>query len=150
MSYTQLLYHIVFRTKYSAQAISIEHEQLLYNYIWGLCMQRNVVLSRIGGMPDHIHMLVQLPATMSVSDFVRDIKALSSKFLRDNLDKFPLFLGWGKSFCALSITNSDKDRVYNYIKNQKEHHLGTSLNDEIVTLLNDANIPFEPKYLFGD
>lgn len=78
MSYTHLLYHIVFRPKNNAPVIKIEHEEHLYRYIWGFIKQKDCVLYRIGGMPDHIHMFVQLPPTYAVSDFMRDIKTATN------------------------------------------------------------------------
>ena len=74
MAYINLLYHIVFRPKNSVSVIPIEKEEMLYRYIWGVIKHKDGVLYRIGGMPDHIHLLVQLPATVAIAHFVRDLK----------------------------------------------------------------------------
>ena len=135
MAYTNLLYHIVFRPKNSESVIPMENEEMLYRYIWGVVKHKNGVLYRIGGMSDHVHLLVQLPATVAIADFVRDLKTSTSVFLKDNKDSFPKFEGWAKSYCALSYSTREKDMVVNYIKSQKEHHKRVSFHDEFLALL---------------
>ena len=60
MSYTNLVYHIVFRTYRSIPAIDEEHERELYAYAHGYITRHRAKLYRIGGMPDHVHLLVSL------------------------------------------------------------------------------------------
>ncbi|CAM2933353.1 transposase IS200 like family protein [Glaesserella parasuis 174] len=80
MSYTRLLYHIVFRTKYGLPTIVEEHEEILYRYIWGYVKEQGVVLYRINGMPDHLHLFVELKATINVADFVKHLKIVPIYF----------------------------------------------------------------------
>lgn len=150
MSYTCLLYHIVFRPKYRTEAITIAHEACLYRYIGGFVRNKKGVLYRIGGMPDHIHLLVQLPPTMSLADFMRDLKTAAHWFLRKKPEKFPLFTGWGKSYCALSCSLSGKDRVIDYIKNQKIHHQRINFQDELRAMLHIQGIAYEEDSLWKD
>ena len=81
MSATVIIYHIVFRPKNSRPVIDIAHEECLYRYIWRYVTEKKGFLHAVGGMPDHIHMLVELPANIAVADFVRDLKTSTSKFL---------------------------------------------------------------------
>ena len=60
MSYTKLIYHIVFRTKYSVKAINKDNERDLYAYIYGIATNYDAYVYRIGGMPDHIHILITI------------------------------------------------------------------------------------------
>ena len=150
MAYTNLLYHIVFRPKNSAQVIVVDKEEMLYRYIWGFVENKKGVLYRIGGMPDHIHLLVQLPATIAVADFVRDLKTSTSVFLKDNKDSFPKFEGWAKSYCALSYSSREKDVVVNYIKSQKEHHKRVSFREEFLVLLRESGVEVDMKYFMVD
>ena len=80
--YRNLLYHIVFRTKYSTEAITIEHEEILYRYLWKSIEEMKGKLYRINGMPDHIHILCDIHPTISISDFLCKLKAKSSSFLK--------------------------------------------------------------------
>ena len=69
MSYTRLFYHIIFRTKHGVHAINEENEQVLYRYIWGFVKEHSSILYRINGMPDHLHLFVELHQTISVAEF---------------------------------------------------------------------------------
>ena len=72
MSYTQSIYHIVFRTKDGQDTIVEEHEKELYVYLYGIVKNKKSHLYRIGGMPNHIHMLVDLHPTIALSDFMKE------------------------------------------------------------------------------
>ena len=67
-------------------------------------------------MPDHIHILAVVPATLAFSDFMRDLKISSSKWLKENVN-FPYFNGWGREYAAFSYAFRDKDLISNYINN---------------------------------
>ena len=95
MSYTQTSYHIVLRTHCSIPAIVEDHERELYSYMLGFINNKGGRLYRIGGMPDHVHLFVSLPATLAMSKFVQELKVSTSKWLKEN-PHFPLF------DCALS------------------------------------------------
>ena len=146
MSYTRLLYHLIFRPQNSIPAITIEYEKDLYRYIWGIVKEKGGVLYRIGGMPDHIHLLIQLPPTMALSAFMHDMKIATHKYLCAQKEKFPLFTGWGKSYCALTCSAMEKDKVITYIKNQKMHHQRRSSQDELLDLLQTNGIAVDMKY----
>ena len=149
MSYTRLLYHIVFRTKYSIPAISIQHEKELYGYIWGIIKNKEGVLHRIGGMPDHIHLCVELSGKQSIAEFMRELKASSSKWLKNNTH-FPLFDGWGSRYAAFTYSIKDKDMIVNYIKNQKLHHSTISLESELRQLLAEHGCQIDERYFMKD
>lgn len=150
MSYLQLLYHIVFRPRYSTPAIPVEHEEKLYRYIWGYVKEKGGILYRIGGMPDHIHLFVQIPPTISVSDFMRDLKTSSNKFLKEHVAEFPKFQGWGKSYCAITHSALEKEKIINYIKGQKEHHKKTSFQDELLSILHECGVTVDMRYFLKE
>ena len=150
MAYINLLYHIVFRSKNSASVIPIEKVEILYRYIWGIVKHKNGVLYRIGGMPDHVHILVQLPATIAVADFVRDLKTATNVYLKENRDSFPKFDGWSRSYCALTYSQNEKDSIINYIKSQKEHHKRVSFRDELLGMLRESGVEVDMKYFMVD
>ena len=148
MSYVSLLYHIVLRTKRSVPAISESHERELYLYILMFVRSRDCVLHRIGGMPDHIHLLVSARPTICLSDFMRDLKTATSKFLKANRNTmFPLFDGWESEYYASTVSKENKDSVKQYIMNQKEHHKVTSFRDEFLRLCKENGIEVDERYL---
>lgn len=149
MSYTKLLYHIVICTKKRIPSISLEYDRELYAFILTMCNNRNVVLYRIGGMPDHIHLLVGLPSTLTVAKFVQEIKAVTSTWLKAN-PHFPLFTYWSKEYAAFSYSAKDKGMIINYIKNQKKHHINQTFIDEYRRFLMDNDIKIDERYFLID
>ena len=127
-------------------------EAFRYNRVVQALLQEREGVEIIEGhlMPDHIHMLVELPSSISVSEFVRVVKVESSKFLSDNYEDFPLFKGWAKEYCALTYSFRDRDVICNYIRNQQQHHLGESLYNELQRLLAENAIEYKSEYLFND
>lgn len=91
-------------------------------------------------MADHIHMLVEIHPTIAVSDFVRELKISTNSWIKLHHEEFPYFESWGKSYCALTYAERDKETIKNYIANQKEHHKKLSFKDEYEALLRDFGI----------
>lgn len=84
---------------------------------------------------------------MAVSDLIRDIKNNSSNFINDNrwvVGKF----SWQKGYAAFSYGQSQVKNVYDYIKNQEEHHRKRTFKEEYIDFLNKFNVPYKEKYLF--
>ncbi|WP_429946057.1 IS200/IS605 family transposase [Bibersteinia trehalosi] len=147
MSYTKLYYHIVFRTLQSVPAINEQNEKALYQYIWAFCQQQKCTLHRINGMPDHLHLLVEIHPSMAVSDFVKQLKNACHKWLEQHSDWFPDFYAWSKGYCALTYSGYEKAKIVNYIKNQKEHHKSINFVDEIRTLMPDIDDEYFERHL---
>jgi REP element-mobilizing transposase RayT len=144
MSYVKLLYHIVIRTKASQPVLSLEHSDNLYRYIWGIIKNKHSVLYRINGMEDHIHILLSLHPTLALSDFMRDLKAESSKMLKRTAG-FEKFSAWSEGYAALTYRLKDKDMVINYIKNQREHHKKQTFRDEYVVFLKEMGLVLDER-----
>lgn len=140
MAHVVLYYHIVWRTKRSERTITEMHERNLYAYILGYCERKRCKLIRIGGMPDHIHMLVSIRPDISVSEFVQVLKTETSKWLSTQHEMFPSFDGWGNGYAAFTYCERDKETVRRYIINQKEHHRGHSFREEYENLLAEWGI----------
>ena len=147
MSYTCLLYHIVIRTKRSERTISEAHERDLYTYIYDFIKHHGCVLYRINGMPDHVHILLSINSSMALSDFMRDLKTATSKMMKNDREKFPMYDGWGAEYFACTVSLSMKEKVRQYIIDQKEHHKGISFREELKTLCRENGIPFDERYL---
>jgi len=144
-SYRQILYHIIFRTKNSAGTIPLTESEELYRYIWGIIKNKNGKLFRINGMEDHIHILSDLPPTIALADYVRDIKANSSSWLNNN-PQFPAFVGWAEGYAALTYAWRDKDMIVEYIKSQREHHKQTDFITEYRKLLEEHEVAIDERF----
>jgi REP element-mobilizing transposase RayT len=144
MSHTHFLYHIVFGTKGHRPFISLEWEAELYAYLGGIVKNHQGKAIEINGMPDHVHLLVRLEPVESFSDFIRDLKASSSKWAKEHQPKF----GWQRRYGAFSVSESVSDSVRNYIRRQKEHHKKQSFKEEYEELLQLHKIDFDERYLW--
>ncbi|MGE0021753.1 MAG: IS200/IS605 family transposase [Draconibacterium sp.] len=149
MSYTRFLYHIVFRTKSSKNTIVEQHEKELYAYILGIISNKKSKLYRIGGIPNHIHLLVDIHPTFAVSDFMKELKEYSSKWLSTN-PNFPDFEGWAVSFAAFSYNFREKQTIIDYIINQKKHHKKISFEDEYRQFLIENGLEIDERYFLKD
>ena len=150
MSYINVTYHIVFAPKYREAVINIEHERELYKFIFNFSEARGVKVWRIGGMPDHVHMLVEIPAKMAISDYMKLIKTESSKYMRSNRN-FPLWKGWGEEYACVSVDASSRQVRIDYIRNQKEHHRKVSFTEEYEDFLREYGFdPSVPIWKQGD
>ena len=150
-SFTKLTYHIVFGTKFRRKSICNEFVEPLYEYIGGTIRNRKGSLIQIGGVEDHLHLLVTLPPTITVADAVRDIKANASKWVNENReetknpgDNFEWQIGYG----AFTVSYSHIEIVREYIQGQRRHHRTKSFDEEYIELLERHNIPFDRKFLF--
>ncbi len=150
MSYNKCIYHIVFRTRASKRVISENHERELYFHFLDYCRKRGCHLYRVGGMPDHVHLLVTIPPHIAVADFVKGIKLSSHKFMELHREYFPMFEAWGTSYCCLSYSSSEVPIIVNYIKNQKEHHRKVGFMEELLALLKENGVEYNPAYLNRD
>ena len=81
---------------------------------------------------------------------MRDLKTSTHRYIYEQKDKFPLFDGWGRSYCALSCSIRDKERIVEYIKNQKEHHQKVGFQDELLKLLKDNGVEVDMKYFLKE
>ena len=149
MSYTNLIYHIVFRTYRSVLSIEEAHERELYSYIFGYAKHHRAKLYRVGGMPDHIHLLVSIPADTAVSEFVRGLKFAAGNWLRQS-GLFPRFDGWGEGYAAFTYSKEQIAVVKQYIVNQKEHHRHTSFAEEYRQVIIDGGAEIDERYFLKD
>ena len=145
MSYTEQLVHAVFRTYASQPTLPIdERNKNLFKIIWGIIKNKGGILYRINAMSDHVHILFALPATIALSDFIKAIKASSSKIIKSN-DGFEKFTGWGKGYAAVTHNVKDKSMIINYIINQQEHHKKISFREEWEEFIKEMGLVFDER-----
>ena len=134
MSTTLSLCHFVFNTYCRRMTINPENEEALYRFIWKTLKNKDCYLLRIGGIANHIHIFVDINPMISKARLAGEIKRLSSLWMKQS-GLFPHFEGWGKEYFGFSKSLEDKPKIIEYIKKQKEHHLGISFEDEIKELV---------------
>jgi REP element-mobilizing transposase RayT len=146
-TYTQIYIHIIFAVSGHQNHIPKVHCETINRYISGIIKNRNHKLMAINIMPDHCHILVGLKPDGALSELVRDIKAVSSKFINEQrlvLGKF----SWQEGYAAFSYSQSQVKDVIEYIRNQEKHHSRKSFQNEYIDFLKKYNIEYNPKYIF--
>lgn len=122
--------HIIFRVKCTECKMKAEHLPRIFRYIGGTIRAMGGRAYTIGGMPDHIHILTALPVTMSLADFVRNVKSNTSRWIK-GLDVCYMNFSWQEGYAAFSVSESKKEAVITYIDNQAKHHQHHSVREEL-------------------
>jgi REP element-mobilizing transposase RayT len=146
-SYRQILYHIVFCTYYRRHTIPESHQDSLYKYISGVISKRDSYLYEINGVGNHIHILTDLHPTVALSDFIKEIKTSSNRWMKAS-GNYQDFTSWAVGSCSLTYAYRDKDMIANYIQNQKEHHKKITFEVEYRSLLEEHGIEADERYIF--
>jgi REP element-mobilizing transposase RayT len=145
MSYTQLLFHAVVRTYKSENTLPTDDRRIfLYQEIWGIIKNKGGHLYRINSVSDHAHLLFTMPPNISLSDFMKAIKASSSKIIKTK-DGFENFKSWGEGYAALSCSLRDKDIIVKYIINQQVHHKKVNFRDEYLAFITEMGLEFDER-----
>ncbi len=133
-TYSRLRYHIVFATKQRFSLIAPEMQAELYRTAGGIVEHERGTLLEIGGMPDHVHLLLDIPPGLCVSEMLRSVKANTSAWMNDHGDPGAPF-GWQRGFGAFSVSESQIPVVRDYVQRQEEHHRAVSFAEEFHRLL---------------
>jgi len=99
----------------------------------------------VGGVDDHVHLLVSLRPIHRLADVMRDLKKDSANWIKDNLERR---FGWQEGYAAFTVSHNAIDAVRHYIANQESHHARHSFADELRQLLGRAGVAYEEKYLW--
>lgn len=126
-----------------------EWEEKLYSVIGNLINQSGGKSIIVNGMPDHVHCFFHKKPIVSESELMQAIKAKSSKWINENGFLNHRF-SWQKGFGCFSYSESQKNNVYKYIQNQKEHHRKMTFREEYEELLKSFNVDFDKNYIFSN
>jgi hypothetical protein len=100
----------------------------------------------IGGVADHVHMLIGLRAADRFADVVRDVKAISSRWVHEEIGL--RIFAWQEGYGGFTVSTSQIEDVREYIAQQAEHHRSRTFQDEYVALLKRSGIDYDEKYLW--
>jgi len=144
-TYLSLHYHLVFGTKNRERSINAKWRGRLHEYMGGTISGLGGFPDGIGGVDDHVHLLVGLKATHCLADVLRELKKASSVWVREQMGE-PAF-AWQEGYSAFTVSATARDAVKRYIANQEEHHRSKSFRDEMIEMLRRAGVEFDSKYL---
>ena len=148
-TYNQIYIHLVFAVKYRDAVIDKSWRQELFQYMIGLMENRKHKVYAIGGMSDHIHILVSLSPKQAISELVLEIKRASSLWIKEKQFVRCQF-AWQEGFGAFSYGKSQVDHVVKYIQNQEVHHAKRTFKDEYISFLKLFGIEYDEKYVFHE
>jgi putative transposase len=147
-SLSNVTIHIVFSTKNRRNLLIKEAQIELYSYMAQILISKNCHNCKIGGTENHIHILCQLPRTISISELIEEIKTNSSKWLKKKSHDLSNFQ-WQNGFGVFSVSPSHLNIINQYIENQEEHHKKITFEDELIKLLTKYKIKYDERYLFN-
>ena len=146
-TYTSLHYHIVFSTKQRELWLKPEIEERIWAYLGGIVIKNRMAPLQIGGVDDHIHILLGAPATMAPAKAAQLIKGGSSAWIHTEFPELRSF-AWQDGYGAFTVSKSAIPEVTAYIRNQREHHQRRTFKEEFLTLLNRHEIEYDERYLW--
>ncbi len=147
MSYVSSYFHCVFSTKERRPLIAPALRDRLWPFLGGIARQNKMKAIEIGGVEDHVHILLSLPSTLPVSKALQLIKGGSSKWVHETFPEHRLF-AWQEKYGAFSVSVSQLDKIIQYIKGQEEHHRKLTFQDEFLELLKKHRIEYDERYLW--
>src|SRR5262249_12036480 len=134
--------HVVFSTKDRRKLIPKDSQGRLWAYLAGVCKKQKIFVHEIGGMEDHLHMLIQIPLTLAFSDAMKEIKTSSSRWMGRNF-------AWQLGFGVFRVSASNLDAVVRYIQTQEVHHRKMTFEQAFIALLEKHGIAYDPRCVFG-
>lgn len=146
-TYSQVILHFVFSTKRRVAHMTPEIQTRLYDYIGGIVRAEKGTLFAIGGMPDHVHLLLRWRTDASIADLMRTVKARSSRWVHQTFADAAMF-AWQEGYGVFSVSKSAESDVKNYIENQVEHHKQRDFKAELLALLRMHGVEFDERFVF--
>jgi REP element-mobilizing transposase RayT len=146
-TYTNILIHALFSTKDRHPWLSPEVRDEVFRYLGGTINELGGQSLLVNGPRDHIHMLFELPRTLSIAATMEKTKSHSSGWLKERWPDLRAF-GWQTGYAAFSVSKSQAEHVKRYIGNQEEHHRKISFQEELLAFLKEYGIEYDPRYVF--
>ena len=144
---TPPLVHCVFSTKERRPIITPALRERLWPFLGGIARQNKMKAIEIGGMPDHVHILLSLPSTVSIAKATQLVKGGSSKWVHDTFPEHRLF-NWQVKYGAFGVSQSLLEKTIGYIRNQENHHRKMTFQEEFLALLKKHRIAYDERYLW--
>lgn len=146
-SLSHVILHISFSTKGRKRWINAEIEPRLHAYMATLCKNEGCHAYRVGGVEDHVHIVVTLSRTTTISKLIEIVKSRSSGWIKTQGENYRTF-AWQTGASSFSVSPKDLDAVVKYVANQHEHHKQESFQDELRRFLTKYGIEFDERYVW--
>jgi putative transposase len=141
-------FHLIWATKNRKPLIVPDIQQRLYAYMGGIIRKHQSTPLAIGGMPDHVHLLIELKQYDHYSTLIKNIKTFSSHWVHKNFPEHKSF-AWQEGYASFSVSYSALNQVRHYIQHQEQHHQAISFEKEYVNILDHCHIKYDPRFVMG-
>lgn len=145
-THLSLHYHVVFGTKHQRPLIAAEWRPRLHAFLGGAAKTLDIVPEAVGGVTDHVHLLLGMKATHTLADVMRDLKRASSAWVHETMGERDF--QWQDGYGAFTVSVSMLETVRHYIANQEEHHRKKTFHEEYVELLKRNGVEYDERYLW--
>ncbi|MCB2155108.1 IS200/IS605 family transposase [bacterium] len=146
-SLSLILIHVIFSTKDRRPFIDHANRQALHAYMATIARNEGAECYRIGGVEDHVHLAIRLPRTMAVADLIRQIKASSSSWMKEQSKDLAVF-AWQRGYACFSISPQYRQELLEYIDNQEEHHRSRTFQEELRVFLSKYEVDYDEAYVW--
>ncbi len=146
-TYVSQLIHCVFSTKGRRKLITPELQERLWPYMGGIAREHKMKALAIGGIEDHVHLLLSLPSTLAIAKAMQLIKGGSSKWIHDTFPELRRF-EWQEGYAAFSVSVTNQAKVISYIENQATHHASKDFKEEFLDFLQMHSIEYDERYIW--
>jgi REP element-mobilizing transposase RayT len=147
-SLSRVVIHTVFSTKGRQPAF---HDQAfraeMHSYLGGCAKTLGCLPIQIGGVSDHVHLLTTLARTVSIAEFVKEVKRVSTGWIQQRGGMFRQF-HWQAGYGCFSVSETDAQAVVLYIEGQEEHHRTTTFQVEYRALLCQHGEKWDETYVW--
>ena len=146
-SLAKIIVHIVFSTKNRFPFLNQNIRTKMHAYLAGTAKKLGSHVYAANGPSDHVHIVCELPRTISLSKFIEEIKKGSSLWIKTQDVKFQKFY-WQKGYGAFSVSPSKLPSVIQYVQDQEKHHQRISFQEELMSLLKKSGVEYHEKFLW--
>jgi REP-associated tyrosine transposase len=146
-TFTNLLTHVLFSTKDRRRSIVPEIKAQLHAYMGGIVRELKGNPLTINGVSDHVHLLVQFPPTLALSEAMGVLKANSSGWVNETFPRRQKF-AWQTGYTGFSVSQSNASAVIEYISRQEEHHQKMTFQEELIKYLKRHGIAYDERYIW--
>jgi putative transposase len=147
-TFVNAIYHCVFSTKQRRRLITPTLQERLWPMMGGIAREHGLKALTIGGVEDHVHLLLSLSATVPLAKAIQMVKGASSKWAHDTFPEHRSF-AWQEGYGAFSVGVSQIDTTLAYIRSQPEHHRQTTFQEEFRMFLKKHHMEFDERYMWG-
>ncbi len=143
-----MITHLVFSTKDREPWFADPAKtKSVHAYLGGVSARLECPTIAIGGVADHVHLLARMSRTISLSEWVKELKRASTVWMHEEWPDFATF-HWQAGYGAFSVSQSNTDAVVEYVQTQAEHHQKISFKDEFRAMLRKHCIEWDERYVW--